>query len=345
MLTASVLLLFLGLLGAFDVAWFHHRQAALTSREECRAEAVVHVVRGVVYAAQFALVPNVRFAGRWALVLFGLFAVDAAVAAADVLLEPSSRKKQGGLPPGEYFMHVVLSVLAGALLHAALGTAWRDAHEPTSLAWSAQAPDLLRAALAVMSAASLGVALLEAAALLETRLPSPRPIHVSVCVPATRTRLWEITQDHHIHPQWDHRFDHIEMLGERIETGTTMRYTKAVLGVTISGWGRYKLHKPLVQSTFAFGSDDRRSLIREGVGLWRYRDVAPGVVELATSYTYAVRWGLFGRIFDRLVFRPLFQLETERSFRRLAREWFGVAKPAVLGAVGRRPARQSALAA
>ncbi len=160
-------------------------------------------------------------------------------------------------------------------------------------------------------------------------------------MPGTLERLWDITQDHRIHPQWDHRFDHIEMLAERIERGTEMRYSKTVLGITISGWGRYKHHAPLKQSTFAFGSPDVRSLIREGVGLWRYRVTGPGEVELMTSYTYAVRWGIVGRIFDRIVFRPLFQYETERSFARLAREWFGVKRPHVLGARGRHPERRS----
>lgn len=57
------------------------------------------------------------------------------------------------------------------------------------------------------------------------------------------------------------------------------------------------------------------------------------------SYTYAVRWGIVGRIFDRVVFRPLFQRETEWSFARLARDWFGVKRPRVLGARGRHPER------
>ena len=129
------------------------------------------------------------------------------------------------------------------------------------------------------------------------------------------------------------------MHAEHIETGTEMTYEKTVMGITIRGWGRYQLHLPLKQSTFAFGSPDLRSLIREGIGLWRYRQVRPGVVELSTSYTYRVRWGVIGRIFDRALFRPLFQWETENSFRRLARDFFGMRRPAVLGAIGRKPAR------
>jgi hypothetical protein len=67
-------------------------------------------------------------------------------------------------------------------------------------------------------------------------------------------------------------------------------------------------------------------------------------VEFSTSYTYEVRWGAFGRAFDRFVFRPLFQAFTEQSFRRLARDFFGVERPRVLGAAGRRRARFEAAA-
>jgi hypothetical protein len=160
-----------------------------------------------------------------------------------------------------------------------------------------------------------------------------------VLLRATREQVWDTTQNHLLHPAWDHRFSRITMLDARIETGTRMLYEKDLLGVTIRGWGRYKLHAEHRQSTFEFGSDDPRSLILRGVGLWLYRDRPGGMVEFSTSYTYAVRWGLFGRLFDRVVFRPLFQRETERSFRRLARGWFPDGASAVAGAVGRKPAR------
>ena len=91
--------------------------------------------------------------------------------------------------------------------------------------------------------------------------------------------------------------------------------------------------------SFEFWSDDLRSLIRRGVGLWLYRPLPGGMVEFSTSYTYEVRWGLFGRLLDRLAFRPFFQAETERSFRRLDARWFPDGASPVLGASGRKPAR------
>jgi hypothetical protein len=73
------------------------------------------------------------------------------------------------------------------------------------------------------------------------------------------------------------------------------------------------------QSTFEFWSNDRRSLIESGRGLWRYLPNGDGTIDFFTAYTYRVRWGLLGKLIDRLFFRPLMKWATERSFDRLAR--------------------------
>ena len=336
MLTPSLLLLVIGLLGAFDIAYFHWHRCGLGRRPESRTEVWIHVARGLIYAAQLAVVPTVRFGGAWYAAFVTLFIADVAIALLDVAVEPASRRSQGGLPPGEYFMHIVLSVLAGAYLHALAGATSGWSKLPTAITWAPAAPLPLRLTLGVMAAGCLAVAAFEALGLL---LPArPRPLHVSVRLHTTLEELWAITQDHVLHPRWDHRFSRIEMLAERIETGTEMRYERTVLGLTLRGSGRYQLHRPLRQSTFAFWSDDPRSLILRGVGLWLYREIAPGLVELSTSYTYAVRWGTLGRLVDRLVFRPFFQRETERSFARLA-TWFPGGASRVYGAAGRKRER------
>jgi len=342
MLTASVLLLVIALLGAFDVAYFHTYRCGLARRPESRTEAWIHVVRGLVYTLQMALVPSVRFGGAWYPVFVALFVADVGVALADVAVEPASRRSQGGLPGGEYFMHIVLSVLAGAYLHAIYVSSRPWASLPTGVTCAPAAPLALRVALAAMAAGCLAVATAEAWTLSRQRAQPrdarPRPLHVSVRLRTTVERLWDLTQDHVLHPTWDHRFSRIEMGASRVETGTEMRYERALLGLTLRGSGRYKLHRPLAQSTFEFWSDDPRSLIRRGVGLWLYRPVGDGTVIFSTSYTYSVRWGALGRLLDRLVFRPLFQRETERSFRRLAETWFAGGASAVHGAAGRKPA-------
>ena len=122
-------------------------------------------------------------------------------------------------------------------------------------------------------------------------------------------------------------------------------YDKRIAGMVVRGFGRYKLHRPMPQSTFEFWSDDRRSPIRRGVGLWRYVSAADGSVEFRTSYTYEVRWGLAGRVLDRVILRRWFQRETERSFARLVRDFFAGQGSRAAAVAGRRGHRPQALAA
>jgi hypothetical protein len=339
MLDSGLLLLGIGLLGAFDVIYFHRRHSRITERYDARVEAWIHVARGVVYTLQFVLIPNVHFAGAWYAGFGVLFAADVVIAIADVLVEPETRRSVGGLPRGEYLAHIALSVMVGALLYSlALHTHdWLT--EPTALTWTSTMPLALRLVLAVLAVGCIATTLDDVARLV-TQTPPP-PVHVAVRLAAPLSEVWRVTQDHHLHPAWDHRFSHIEMLAERITTGTEMRYEKRLCGMVIRGFGRYKLHKPMRQSTFEFWSDDWRSPIRRGVGLWRYVPCAGGV-EFRTSYSYDVRWGLIGRVLDRLVIRRWFQRETERSFARLRRDHFRDAGSAVAGASGRKPARIAA---
>ncbi len=337
MLTATILLLTIGLLGAADIAWFHSWRGRLVLRPESRREAWLHVGRGYCYAAQFLVVPNVRATGWCYALIVGLFVADVVIAIADVLEEPRSRAKQGGLPGGEYLMHIGLSVLVGAYLFAVFQASASWALEPTALRLAPVGPEALRFVALLMAMGSALVATVEGLVLIEQALGPIAPIHVRVRLRAPIEAVWNLTQDHRLHPDWDHRFSRIVMLHEdtsgahaaptghpdpRIQTGTVMRYEKRIFAATLRGFGRYKLHRPTQQSTFEFWSDDPRSLIRRGVGLWRYTSLPDGRTEFATSYTYEVRWGILGRVVDRLMFRPLFQRYTEQSFRRLARKYF-----------------------
>lgn len=344
MLIATALLFTIGLLGAADIVIFHTIKGRLVHRAECRKEAVIHVLRGFVYAAQFIVIPNYRFTGAWFWALVALFVIDVTIAVTDVWEEPRSRASQGGLCSAEYLMHIVLSVLVGAMLREVIGQTWGDWALPTAIT-ATEVPAWLRGASFVMAAGSALVAAVEALVLIDNALPKPAPLHVRVRLAATVKEVWALTQDHVRHPEWDHRFSHIELLDAEIKTGTLMKYTKRVGPFLIGGMGRYKLHRLMKQSTFEFWSDDRRSLIRRGVGLWLYKALPDGRCEFSTSYTYDVRWGLVGRFIDRLLFRPIFQKYTEASFRRLARDFFHAPNAKVLGRAGRLPERFETVAA
>jgi hypothetical protein len=336
MLDSGLLLLAIGVIGAFDVFYFHHHRARVTQRRQARREAWIHVARGAVYTLQFIAVPNVAFEGAWYVAFVALYAADAAIAFADVLCEPAARREVGGLPRGEYLAHVVLSVLVGALLWSLAIHTSRWATAPTALSWAPAMPAALRAVLAALGVGCFTTTLLDVAALV-TQTPPP-PVHVAVRLRAPLAEVWRITQDHRLHPAWDHRFTTITMLSEPITTGTCMRYDKRVAGMVVRGFGRYKLHRPMAQSTFEFWSDDRWSPIRRGVGLWRYVQALDGSVEFRTSYSYDVRWGVVGRVLDRVILRRWFQRETERSFARLRRDFFADAGSPVAGRRGRKPA-------
>lgn len=68
-------------------------------------------------------------------------------------------------------------------------------------------------------------------------------------------------------------------------------------------------------SALRFWSADRKSLIREGSGYWRYAPTETGI-RFITQYDYKVRFGVAGRVLD-LAFRPLLALATAWSFDRL----------------------------
>lgn len=359
MLTASILLMALGVLGAFDIAYFHHHRSQLLVKPECARESWIHVARGIIYTAQFLLVPNIAFHGRWSWAFAALMVLDVAIGFSDILEEPRSRARQGGISGGEYFMHMLLSVIVGAELLACGQAAWSWRQEATALVLHGEVPMSIRVVLGMMALGAFAVSVLEALAL-GAQDAKPRPIHVRVTVPAPVHRVWNTTQDHRLHPSWDHRFSRITMVHEdeqgswdgpertpdpRIQAGTLMRYEKRVAGVLIAGFGRYKLHKPMRQSTFAFWSDDWRSLIASGVGLWLYTPLPDGSTEFSTSYTYEVRWGALGKVVDRWLFRPMFQWYTEQSFRRLMRNHFGVRSPRVWGREGAKPAHARSLSA
>lgn len=157
MTTAFYLLIIAGSLGAFDVVWFHIYRGRLAQRPECQREVLWHTVRHAIYGAQFLWVANLRFHGTALLFVALLYALDVFIAWSDVLEETASRKQQGGLPRGEYFMHVVLSLLIGAYLLQVAQTVWPDRLLPTAIVVDPPAVPLpLRAMMTFMGVTALG---------------------------------------------------------------------------------------------------------------------------------------------------------------------------------------------
>lgn len=142
-----------------------------------------------------------------------------------------------------------------------------------------------------------------------------RPIYVEVLIRADMERLWELTQNPALHPQWDLRFSSIEP--ESVVEGVTrFRYSRRIPFHTIVGRGTSvgEVRRPDGTRTSAlrFDTDDRLSPLRHGRGYWRYVPTADGI-RFITGYDYEPG---FGRAADR-VLRPFITWMTAWSFDRL----------------------------
>jgi hypothetical protein len=147
-----------------------------------------------------------------------------------------------------------------------------------------------------------------------------RAIYVEIHIRAPLERVWDATQDPAVHQRWDLRFTRIEYLPR--EGGEPQRFLYATRiggGFEIRGTGSSVGEKTAPDgsrtSALTFGSDDRRSLIREGSGYWRYVPTADGT-RFLTRYDYETRYGVLGRALDAF-FRPLLGWATAWSFDRL----------------------------
>jgi hypothetical protein len=151
---------------------------------------------------------------------------------------------------------------------------------------------------------------------------SRRRITVQVEVPAPVEEVWARSLDPAQHLLWDIRFDEIRYLPHRDHRGyhELLYRTRLGFGLSVEGRGRYLGRREGAVCSFEFGSDDPRSLITEGKGVWIYRPRSGGTF-FQTVYDYRVRHGVLGEAADRL-FRPVMQLATEWSFETL-RRWAG----------------------
>jgi hypothetical protein len=151
--------------------------------------------------------------------------------------------------------------------------------------------------------------------------PRARKIVVEAIIPAPVELVWERSQVPELHTAWDIRFNHIAYLDQTDDRGYhLMDYrTNIALGITIQGYGRYLTNSEHSHSSFEFDSDDWKSIIRNGRGIWLYR-ACPGGTLFKTVYDYDVRHGWIGRMLDLAIFRSLLQLATEWGFETL-RQW------------------------
>jgi small multidrug resistance pump len=111
----TYLLLVLGCLGAADILLYHSIAHGIRSHPGSAMELVTHSLRGPTYAALFLLIPNFRLEGLMLGAMLALFVVDVGISIWDFSLERQSRQLLGGLPGGEYVLHMLIAMVFGAL--------------------------------------------------------------------------------------------------------------------------------------------------------------------------------------------------------------------------------------
>lgn len=150
------------------------------------------------------------------------------------------------------------------------------------------------------------------------------PIWVETTIRAPLEEVWRRTQQPELHARWDLRFSEIDYLPKPSpEAPQRFLYrTRIGFGLEIRGEGESTGERDAASgarvSALRFWSDETRSLIREGSGYWKYVPQGDGV-RFLTVYDYTTRFGVAGRLLDRILFRPLMAWATAWSFDRLRR--------------------------
>jgi DoxX-like family len=146
-------------------------------------------------------------------------------------------------------------------------------------------------------------------------------IYVEIFICGSMEDLWAKTQEPQVHQRWDLRFSQIEYLPRQEGESQKFLYsTRIGAGLRIEGEGESTGERDDVSgrrtSALKFWSKDPKSLIESGSGYWQYVP-GEGGIRFLTSYDYRTRFGVLGRIADKLAFRPLIGWATAWSFDRL----------------------------
>ncbi len=149
-----------------------------------------------------------------------------------------------------------------------------------------------------------------------------RGIYVEILIRGSIDEIWRRTQQPDLHQLWDLRFTAIQYLPRQSEREPQrfLYKTRIGFGLSIDGEGEStgssEARTGHRTSALKFWSVDPKSLIREGSGYWQYVPHEGGA-RFLTWYDYRTRFGLAGRLLDRLAFRPLIGWATAWSFDRL----------------------------
>jgi hypothetical protein len=146
-------------------------------------------------------------------------------------------------------------------------------------------------------------------------------IYVEIPIRGSMEDLWEKTQNPKLHQRWDLRFTQIEYIPREPEEPQKFLYrTRIGFGMRIDGRGESIGERDGAgggrTSSLKFWSEDPKSLIKTGSGYWKYVP-SENAIRFFTWYDYETRFGVFGKLADWCLFRPLIGWATAWSFDRL----------------------------
>jgi hypothetical protein len=116
MIAAFYLLTLVGLIGSFDVLYWHWYRLRLFAAPDARWENLTHAIRALLFAAMMLMVLHVDARGWWWPLYPLLLTFEVVNTMSDVIMEPRTRRNLGGLPAAEYILHIMLSLMTGAAL-------------------------------------------------------------------------------------------------------------------------------------------------------------------------------------------------------------------------------------
>lgn len=131
--------------------------------------------------------------------------------------------------------------------------------------------------------------------------------------------MWTKTQEPSLHREWDLRFSEISYLPKSNPTDPQkfLYATKIGFGIKVNGIGESLATKTKDNgestSVLKFSSNGNISIIKQGSGYWKYVPETGGI-RFFTGYNYETHWGLFGKLIDMFIFRPLMIWATAWSF-------------------------------
>lgn len=116
LIVPSALLFTIAALGGTDIVLYHMASHGIRSHPDSKIELVFHGLRGPTYAFLFGCVPNFAFHGAFFWLLAAVLLFDVAISVADFWVESASRQFLGGLPSGEYVLHMIIAMFFGAFV-------------------------------------------------------------------------------------------------------------------------------------------------------------------------------------------------------------------------------------